>query len=115
MSVSSSLKAMTFGNIIFGGIIGAGVDAATGAACQYPGVIPVAMDCGGRQQVSGPQVHQTPKYVKESAQKMGCGPLTYVGAGPQNSSVYSSVCEDQDALLTCDEKKCVMNKVSTES
>jgi hypothetical protein len=31
-SVASSTKAMAYGNVLFGGLVGAGVDAATGAA-----------------------------------------------------------------------------------
>ena len=41
--VASSTKAMAFGNIIFGGIIGAGVDIGTGAAYDYPPLISVEM------------------------------------------------------------------------
>ncbi|MBX3673102.1 MAG: hypothetical protein KF776_09000 [Burkholderiales bacterium] len=44
-TVSSSTKAMAAGNIIFGGLIGVGVDAATGAAYDYPGVISSGLDC----------------------------------------------------------------------
>ena len=42
-SVKSSTKAMAFGNIIFGGPIGVGVDVATGAAYDYPAVITIFM------------------------------------------------------------------------
>lgn len=42
-SVKSSTKAMAFGNILFGGVIGAGVDVATGAAYDYPTMITVLM------------------------------------------------------------------------
>jgi hypothetical protein len=42
-SVKSSTKAMAFGNIIFGGVIGAGVDIASGAAYDYPTMITVLM------------------------------------------------------------------------
>jgi hypothetical protein len=42
-SVKSSTKAMAFGNILFGGVIGAGVDVATGAAYDYPPVVTVLM------------------------------------------------------------------------
>lgn len=42
-AVKSSTKAMAFGNIIFGGVIGAGVDIATGAAYDYPSLITVEM------------------------------------------------------------------------
>lgn len=42
-SVKSSTKPMAFGNIIFGGVIGAAVDAGTGAAYDYPSLITVLM------------------------------------------------------------------------
>ncbi|MDN3919649.1 hypothetical protein [Roseateles violae] len=44
----SSTKAMAFGNIIFGGVIGAGVDVATGAAYDYPAVLTVMMAKAGQ-------------------------------------------------------------------
>lgn len=43
VSAKSSTKAMAFGNILFGGIIGAGVDVASGAAYDYPSLITVEM------------------------------------------------------------------------
>jgi hypothetical protein len=43
LAVQSSTKAMAFGNILFGGGIGAGVDVATGAAYDYPSLITVPM------------------------------------------------------------------------
>lgn len=42
-TVQSSTKGMAFGNIIFGGPLGAGVDMATGAAYDYPNLISVTM------------------------------------------------------------------------
>lgn len=42
-SIKSSTKGMAFGNILFGGIIGAGVDISTGAAYDYPALISVSM------------------------------------------------------------------------
>jgi hypothetical protein len=45
--VKSSTKAMAFGNILLGGVIGAGVDVATGAAYDYPAVITVVMGANG--------------------------------------------------------------------
>lgn len=47
----SSTKGMAFGNILFGGIIGAGVDVSTGAAYDYPEVINVDM---GKTQTLAP-------------------------------------------------------------
>ena len=43
LTVKSSTKGMAFGNILFGGVIGAGVDAGTGAAYDYPSLITVYM------------------------------------------------------------------------
>lgn len=43
VSSKSSTKPMAFGNILFGGVIGAGVDIATGAAYDYPELIVVEM------------------------------------------------------------------------
>lgn len=42
-SVKSSTKGMAFGNILFGGVIGAGVDIANGSAFDYPSLIQVEM------------------------------------------------------------------------
>lgn len=41
--VASSTKAMAFGNIIFGGAIGAGIDMADGSAYDYPKNITLVM------------------------------------------------------------------------
>lgn len=43
VTVQSNTKAMAFGNIIFGGLIGVGVDMASGAAYDYPPLITVQM------------------------------------------------------------------------
>jgi hypothetical protein len=45
--IRSSTKAMAFGNIVFGGLIGAAVDAGSGAAYDYPTLITVLMVCSG--------------------------------------------------------------------
>lgn len=42
-AVKSSTKGMAFGNILFGGPIGAGVDIANGSAFDYPSLIQVEM------------------------------------------------------------------------
>ena len=41
--ISSNTKAMAFGNALFGGVVGAGVDVADGAAYNYPNLITVPM------------------------------------------------------------------------
>lgn len=43
LTAKSFTKAMALGNIIFGGVIGAGVDIATGAAYDYPMLLTVVM------------------------------------------------------------------------
>lgn len=45
--VKSSTKGMAFGNILAGGIIGAGVDMATGAAYDYPQQVVIPMRLAG--------------------------------------------------------------------
>jgi hypothetical protein len=42
-TVKSTTKAMAFGNILFGGLIGVGTDMATGAAYDYPQLITVTL------------------------------------------------------------------------
>lgn len=42
-AAKSTTKGMAFGNILFGGIIGAAVDAGSGAAYDYPGLIKVEL------------------------------------------------------------------------
>lgn len=42
-SIKSSTKGMAFGNILFGGPIGAGVDIANGSAFDYPPLIQIEM------------------------------------------------------------------------
>lgn len=42
-SIKSTTKAMVFGNIIFGGVIGAGIDMGNGSAYDYPDMIVVPM------------------------------------------------------------------------
>lgn len=43
VTVNSTTKGMAFGNILFGGLIGAGVDMSDGAAYDYPNLITVPM------------------------------------------------------------------------
>jgi hypothetical protein len=46
-AIKSATKAMAFGNVIFGGLIGAAVDAGSGAAYDYPTLITVPIVCAG--------------------------------------------------------------------
>lgn len=51
-SVQSTTKAMAFGNIIFGGVIGAGIDMANGSAYDYPTDISLPLSCSAPTEAS---------------------------------------------------------------
>ena len=61
VSAKSSTKGMAFGNLLFGGVIGAGVDISTGAAYDYPALIKVRM--GRSEQVGSPTTSPAPTPV----------------------------------------------------
>lgn len=54
-TVDSSTKGMAFGNLIFGGVIGAGVDMGTGAAYDYPSLVTVPMGPADTASTTGTQ------------------------------------------------------------
>lgn len=60
-AAKSSTKGMAFGNILFGGIIGAAVDIGSGAAYDYPSIISVEL--GKAIQIDPP----TPQAAAEGA------------------------------------------------
>ena len=66
----SSTKPMAFGNILFGGVIGVGVDVATGAAYDYPEVITVAMTGRYRQPDPGSAEGMAPQAAKPPSQEV---------------------------------------------
>tara|TARA_B100000676_G_C17440136_1_gene513744 strand:+ start:41 stop:517 length:477 start_codon:yes stop_codon:yes gene_type:complete len=51
-SSSSSVENMAWGNILIGGIIGGGVDIATGAAYKYPSLVTHPLDCRDEEKSS---------------------------------------------------------------
>lgn len=59
-AIQSSTKGMAFGNILFGGPIGAGVDIASGAAFDYPSLIQIEMGETITFAVPTPQAAATP-------------------------------------------------------
>ena len=110
LTVSSSVKAMAFGNIIFGGLIGAGVDTATGAACQYPSLIPVPMDCGAEVKEGGVAA-EIDQEILDMAAELKCVDLVHAGTASDGTEVYNAKCEEADSLLTCGEKGCSVSEV----
>ena len=49
-TVKSHTKGMAFGNVVFGGVVGAGVDVADGAAYNYPNQIIMSMHKKSKKQ-----------------------------------------------------------------
>lgn len=80
-SVKSSTKAMAFGNILFGGVIGAGVDVATGAAYDYPTMITVLM--GDRITVESPATDK----AKETQPQAAAGAVSTVATSTPTAEV----------------------------
>lgn len=64
-SIKSSTKGMAFGNVVFGGVIGAGVDMASGAAYDYPNLFQVMM---------GPAIVIAPVAASSTAQARAPAP-----------------------------------------
>lgn len=78
-SVKSSTKAMAFGNIIFGGVIGAGVDIASGAAYDYPTMITVLM--GDKVTVDAPPAEN----AKQAQPQAAAGSVSAVAANASSA------------------------------
>ncbi len=106
IQVSSSIKTMAWGNIIFGGLIGVAVDGITGAACGYPSFVPVPMNCGTSTTVAATPLRGLSAAAEEASQAAKCADMAFVGEGPAGELVYSGVCEDKSVLMTCVDDGC---------
>lgn len=73
-SIASSTKAMAFGNILFGGLIGVGVDAGTGAAYDYPELISIEMG----------EVKRPKSYQPNESLQLRTGPPVPIGGTTSN-------------------------------
>ncbi len=114
MTVSESIEAMAWGNILLGGIIGAGVDAFTGAACEYPTLIPVPMSCGVAETNQPNQsLFQLPENVQNAAEQLNCTQPVFVSRAPAGVDVYTSVCEGNNVIMSCDAEDCSISEFST--
>jgi len=82
-SVKSSTKAMAFGNIIFGGVIGAGVDVASGAAYDYPTMITVLM--GEKVTIDAPPADK-PEGTQQPQATTGAVSTVATSAAPTNEA-----------------------------
>ena len=65
--IPSNAEAMAAGNVIFGGVIGLGVDAASGALNKYPDMITVAMSPDRACGRGPPPYNRMPKAPKHTS------------------------------------------------
>lgn len=114
----SSTKGMAFGNIIFGGVIGAGIDMASGSAYDYPTALTVEMadlvDLSRVQQAPHLQVAATTPPGQQNSDKIEAerASLTLALAGCQSialpykfkqkdeTSYYEARCSDMRLVHT---------------
>jgi hypothetical protein len=85
----SATKGMAFGNILLGGIVGAGVDMATGAAYDYPEVIVVTMGskpAATMPAASGSTAHATAAAPAAPAPSAAPAPVVATAAAPAASA-----------------------------
>lgn len=118
---SAGFQSMTVGNVLIGGLVGAGVDAFTGAACKYPSVISVGMECleptdlaAAGAVEAAPMDSDIPLYVWDAAFDGLCGdvePLDDAGS----DETYLAICQSEKTLITCVDKECSLSEYSGES
>jgi hypothetical protein len=114
MNVSSSTKGMAFGNIILGGIIGAGVDMGTGAAYDYPSDIVVPLDC--RDEVAKAAAPTSGQFSAGAAKLIDSSKCE----SPQfafmdgTDEIYKSRCEDgRTGVIRCTAGGCTPLNISS--
>ena len=102
-SVTSTTAGATFGNILFGGIIGAAVDMSSGAAYDYPGQVVVSMRRSeDPEDAPDPAEGGSPIAVREGEDE----PIVTTDAGG------SSLCRVGDALFLTTEQSCAASNGS---
>jgi hypothetical protein len=106
VAVKSSTKGMAFGNILFGGVIGVGVDVATGAAYDYPTVVSVAL---GRDLAASNQLPTNSSGERGSVSE----PRVSTLSAPQRSSVPKATGTDTyNAERTAKSQSCTTPSAS---
>lgn len=107
MKVSSSTKGMAFGNILLGGVIGAGVDMATGAAYDYPSEIINPLDCRSKSQIAN--APKTGHYDKEALALVDTSRCEVPGFVllDGKEEIYRSQCLDGTVgVISCSNSQC---------
>lgn len=114
LKVSSSTKGMAFGNILLGGIIGAGVDMGTGAAYDYPSEIIVPLDCRTESEVAtAPKsgVHGDAALKLVDTTKCEKPQFAFMDGADE---IYKARCEDgRTGVIKCSASGCVPLNVSS--
>lgn len=112
--VESSYEAWNAGNLLLGGVIGVGVDAATGAMWNYPSSIIVPMKCpsSAPSSVVGnvSEIGRHGGQVGEIAYAMNCnaGKSLLKSNGQKEQWLLS--CGDNESLeVNCNDGACVLN------
>jgi hypothetical protein len=113
MEVNSSTKGMAFGNILIGGVIGAGVDVATGAAYDYPSEIIHPLDCRSEAQLAAaPTTGQHDKEALALVDTNSCEEPSFVFMDGENE-IYRSQCLDgKVGVISCSDGACKPVNVS---
>jgi hypothetical protein len=107
ITVSSSTKGMAFGNILLGGVIGAGVDMGTGAAYDYPSQIINPLDCRSQSQIAeAPKVGHYDKEALALVDTNVCQVPSFVFRDGEEE-IYRSNCPDGEVgVITCSNGNC---------
>lgn len=107
ITVSSSTKGMAFGNILLGGVIGAGVDMGTGAAYDYPSEIINPLDCRTKTEIAdAPKAGSYDKEALALVDTKVCEVPRFVVRDGEEE-IYRSDCPDGEVgVITCANGSC---------
>ena len=116
LKVNSTTKGMAFGNILLGGVVGAGVDMATGAAYDYPSEIINPLDCRSETQIANaPQTGHHDKEALALVDTSRCEAPGFVLLDGKEE-IYRSQCLDGTVgVIACSNSQCRPVNVSAPS
>ena len=114
MRVRSATNGMAFWNIPLGGVLGAGVDMATGAAFEYPSEVINPLDCRTPDQVAAaPKSGRYDQAARALVDLQNCEEPKFVFRDGIRD-VYKCICVDGTVgVIGCSEGKCQPLNVSS--
>jgi len=114
LKVSSSTKGMAFGNILAGGIIGAGVDMGTGAAYDYPSEVIVPLDCRtGAEKAAAPTSGSFGVQAAKLVDTTKCEQPQFAFMDSADE-IYKSRCQDgKTGVIKCNSSGCAPLNISS--